>query len=95
MPHLTRKLLYHRGIDDGQGTYITDYVEAAFGVLFGIHLCVKLYQYGNRHHYLKTLCVVVALFSLSMSALLGGLAHQYLQTVSYWCGFAVGFGGFG
>lgn len=35
---MERKLLYHRGVDDQAATYITDYIEAAIGFVFGTHL---------------------------------------------------------
>ncbi len=80
-----RKLLYHRGIDDASGTYVTDYVEAGVCLLLALHLGATLRarraRLGGGLNPRPTVAVVAMLFSISMSALLGGLTHQYLQQV--------------
>jgi len=75
-----RRLLYHRGVDDQAGTYVTDYIEAVVCMLLVVTLCIKLISSKGRHH--KSTCaVVMVITSISVSALLGGFTHQFLQMV--------------
>jgi len=39
----SRRLLYHRELDDSVGGYVTDYVVAAMCVMMGGHLLMKMY----------------------------------------------------
>ena len=92
----SRELLYHRGIDDQVGTYVTDYVESGVCFFLATYLLVlnrrqniyeKSYSVknidGNVVQPSKcTIAVVVVQYSISISALLGGLTHHFLQKVS-------------
>ena len=81
---ITRKLLYHRGIDDEVGTYITDYVEAAMCFVFGSHLLMKtLFKSTSsiKKRCKNTIAVVMIEYSMGAGALLAGLVHQFLQEV--------------
>lgn len=79
-----RKLLYHRGIDDSIGTYLTDYAQ--FVASFCLSLCLFIIIYKQQ---LKCSRIVkpssfitaVLLMSFAFMALFGGLTHQYLQQV--------------
>ena len=78
-----RRLLYHRGVDDQAGTYVTDYIEAVVCMLLVVTLCIKLISSKGRHH--KSTCaVVMVITSISVSALLGGFTHQFLQMVIFY-----------
>ena len=82
----TRKLLYHRGIDDEVGTYITDYIEAAMCFVFGSHLLMKtLFQSTSniKSRTKNTVAVVIIEYSMGAGALLAGLVHQFLQQVYF------------
>ena len=104
-----RHLLYHRGVDDHPGTYITDYIFAAVCGLLCIHLFIRIRRekknlteeqrdvtscsrLGNVLPWnwpknsatpvtMATYGVFLLGFSNFMMAILGGLTHQYLQTV--------------
>ena len=92
----SRRLLYHRGVDDQAGTFVTDYMESVLCVVLGSVLLRELLLvkrnrrrcgYGNVERgvepSLKTsVGVVITMFSLTVISLLGGLTHQFLQLVS-------------
>ena len=80
-----RKLLYHRGIDDEVGTYITDYVEAAMCFVFGSHLLMKTLLQSPpsiKTRSKNTIAVVIIEYSMGAGALMAGIVHQFLQQVS-------------
>ena len=83
-----RKLLYERGLDESVGTYATDYVITFQCALFILILLYLRYvKYGNsiskRNTYNKSFwAVMVVNFSVGIAALVGGLAHQFLGSVS-------------
>ena len=81
-----RKLLYHRGLDDSVGTYATNYV---YVVECFILIGLLLYQFVKNRGVSQaksglsksTVAVIIFLAASGVAALVGGLAHQYLQTV--------------
>ena len=92
-----RRLLYHRGIDDQVGTFVTDYVQSFVSACLAVILCAVIYnskktksKYTIRDgslvkdsiSYRTTYSVILALFFISISTFMGGLVHQYVQTVS-------------
>lgn len=92
----SRGILYHRGVDDQVGTYVTDYVESGICFMFATYLLMLIRKQkahekfnpiknvdGNVKDPSKcTIAVVIIQYSISLSALLGGLTHHYLQKVS-------------
>ncbi len=84
-----RKLLYHRGVDDQAGTYVTDYVECGICVILGTALLVvaskRRSAAATRNCSGITLGTVAILYSLAVISFLGGLTHQNLQLVSFVC----------
>lgn len=104
-----RHLLYHRGIDDHPGTYITDYIYSGVCCVLCIHLLIRIrreknklpeeqatvtsccrienwlpWNWPKRHSTpvtMSTYGVLLVGVSNMMMSLLGGLAHQFLQTV--------------
>ena len=80
-----RKLLYHRGIDDSIGTYITDYIESAVCAIYSLVLVKELtssYKSGCRSNDKSTIAVIIIQISISMSSFFGGFTHQFLYNVS-------------
>jgi len=86
-----RRLLYHRGVDDQAGTYISDYVLSSVSFLCAVCLAAliigtkqaaKRWSPSPRPIPTTTCAVVLLLTFLGVLTLLGGLVHQYLQTVS-------------
>ena len=81
----TRNLLYHRGIDDSIGTYITDYIESAVCAIYAFVLVKELitsYKSGCQFNDKSTIAVIIIQISICMSSLTGGLTHQFLYDVS-------------
>nr|XP_039249369.1 uncharacterized protein LOC120327053 [Styela clava] len=107
--HPMRKLLYHRGVDDHIGTYVTDYVYSGVCFLLCIQLIVRICRQRkimtSEQRMTSSCCKIsnwlpwnwpkekptaigistyaVLLFGFSnfVMMLLGGLTHQFLQTV--------------
>ena len=81
---MSRKLLYHRGVDDSEGTYLTDYCQ--FVVCFCLSVCmfVIVYKQQRKCRYViqpSSFIMAVFLMAFAFMALFGGLTHQYLQEV--------------
>jgi len=72
-----RKLLYHRGIDDSTATYVTDYVESLICAIYTIVLISR-----SRGVSRDNLAVIIIQSAVSISALTGGITHQFLYQVS-------------
>ena len=84
-----RRLLYHRGLDESIGTYVTDYVlTVECLILVAVLLYVRFYKYNkflsgkNGHTSKSTWAIVALLLAVGIGAFIGGLAHQFLPTVS-------------
>ncbi|CAK8677261.1 unnamed protein product [Clavelina lepadiformis] len=81
-----RSLLYHRGVDDSPGTYISDYVLFAFCAVLATYLSLLLAKSARSESKIRdvsvsTIAVIVVIISVGLGALLGGLVHQFLQKV--------------
>ena len=77
-----RKLLYHRGVDDEVGTYITDYISSTGCFLLGTFLISHMFAQCCQAIRKTTIGVGIILFSLTLMSLLGGLTHEFLQLVA-------------
>nr|XP_039249016.1 uncharacterized protein LOC120326743 [Styela clava] len=114
--HPMRKLLYHRGVDDHIGTYVTDYVYSGVCFLLCIQLiiricrerrlmtseqrmtssCCKISNWlpwnwpkeKSTAINMTTYAMILFGFSNFVMMLLGGLTHQFLQTVEPYDGDA-------
>ena len=71
-----RKLLYHRGIDDSTATYVTDYVESAICAIYSVAIVSRGMSRDN-------VAVVIIQSAVSISALTGGITHQFLYQVFF------------
>lgn len=81
---MMRKLLYHRGIDDSAGTYITDYCQFAICVCLSVVLSVLIITSRRTHPNAvkaSSYAVTALLAALGLMSIFGGLTHQYLQQV--------------
>ena len=81
---MQRKLLYHRGVDDSIGTYLTDYIQ--FVISFTLSVCLLLLVYKQQKRYAHVVnpssyITAVLLMAFAFMALFGGLTHEYLQQV--------------
>ncbi|XP_002129071.2 uncharacterized protein LOC100183876 [Ciona intestinalis] len=78
---MLRKLLYHRGLDDHVGTYVTDYLQAAVCFCFASALMWKSVRSPRATVTRTTHAVLLLLGTIGVVSFLGGLTHQFLQTV--------------
>jgi len=79
-----RKLLYHRGVDDSEGTYITDYCQFILCAILSALLLIIIIRSRQKHACsvkASSYSVLLLLASLSLMSIFGGLTHQYLQEV--------------
>ena len=72
-----RKLLYERGIDESEATYVTDYVESLICAIYSIVIASR----GSLS--LGGVAVIIIQSAVSISALLGGITHQFLYQVCF------------
>ena len=81
---MLRKLLYHRGVDDASGTYVTGYCQFAVCFSLSFAMFVLIHMQSKKHaHSIQRSSYAVAgmLMSMAVIALFGAFTHQYLQEV--------------
>ena len=82
---MSRKLLYHRGVDDSIGTYVTCYSRSVVSFCLGFGMIVSMIVHGRKKLSIiteTTVAVTILLFSFTITALFTGVTHHLLEKVN-------------